>query len=79
MRLHARYVSAGVFEPIHHCIPQKKLDILYDLYKNALKDYESNKDATIKFTADKSNSPQLAAMTVVANAMLNLDEVLTKE
>jgi len=72
-------IKAGYKRLLVREIPQKKLDILYDLYKNALKDYESNKDATIKFTADKSNSPQLAAMTVVANAMLNLDEVLTKE
>ena len=72
-------IKAGYKRLLVHEIPQKKLDILYELYQSALKDYERNKDAAIKFTADKSNSPQLAAMTVVASAMLNLDEVLTKE
>ena len=74
-----KQIKAGYKRLLVHEIPQQKLDILYELYQSALKDYELNKDAAIKFTADKSSSPQLAAMTVVASAMLNLDEVLTKE
>jgi hypothetical protein len=47
-------IKAGYKRLLVQEIPQKKLDILYALYTNALKDYELNKDATIKFTADKS-------------------------
>lgn len=60
-------------------LPQKKLEVLVGLYQDALKEYNGNEDAVFKLTADKSKATQLAAMTVVANAMLNLDEVLTKE
>ena len=72
-------IKAGYKRLLMHDITQNKLDILYGLYNDALKDYELDKDAAIKFTADKNNAPQLAAMTMVASAMLNLDEVLTKE
>jgi hypothetical protein len=72
-------IKAGYKRLLIHDMPQKKLDILYELYQNALKVYEQDEDAAMKFTAEKSNAPQFAAMTVVANAMLNLDEVLTKE
>jgi hypothetical protein len=60
-------------------LPEKKLEVLYKLYQTALQDFNEDEDAVFKFTADKTKPAQLAALTVVANAMLNLDEVLTKE
>jgi hypothetical protein len=60
-------------------ISPKKLDVLFALYNKALNEYKKDTQAAITLTANKKASPQLAAMTVVANAMLNLDEVLTKE
>jgi len=60
-------------------MPVQKLKIMETLYDEALKQYTSNKEASRKLAATTTDSPQLAAMTVVANAMLNLDEVLTKE
>jgi hypothetical protein len=60
-------------------MPEKKLDVLEGLYKEALSKFENDKSAATKMVAAKEFSPQLAAMTVVANAMLNLDEIITKE
>jgi hypothetical protein len=60
-------------------LPEKKLEVLYKLYQTALQDFNEDEDAVFKFTADKTKPAQLAALTVVANAMLNLDEVLTKD
>jgi hypothetical protein len=39
---------------------------------------QDNEGAKILTASDKA-TPQLAAMTVVANAMLNLDEVVMRE
>ena len=72
-------IKAGYEGLMIRDLPEKKLDVLYELYQHALKEYDGKDEAVFKLTADKSRRPQLAAMTVVANAMLNLDEVLTKE
>ena len=72
-------IKAGYKTLMIRDLPQRKLDVLFGLYQDALKEYNGNEDAVFKLTADKSKATQLAAMTVVANAMLNLDEVLTKQ
>jgi hypothetical protein len=75
----AEQIKSGYKRLLVRDLPQKKFEILYALYKKAMDEYSTNAEATMKLTADKGSSPQLAALTVVANAMLNLDEVLTKE
>lgn len=72
-------IKAGYKTLMIRDLPEKKLDVLYKLYQQALAEYDGNEEAVFKLTADKAKTTQLAAMTVVANAMLNLDEVLTKE
>lgn len=72
-------IKAGYETLMIRELPERKLDVLYRLYQQAMEEYNGNEDAIFKLTADKSKAAQLAAMTVVANAMLNLDEVLTKE
>lgn len=61
-------------------ISQGKLDALVGLYNQSLKVYSSDKEQTIQLMANDSthSNAQTAAMTIVANAMLNLDEWLNK-
>ncbi len=54
------------------------LDILMPLYTDALAHYTLNSEGTARFTGD-SESSELAALSVVASAILNMDQFLTKE
>jgi hypothetical protein len=63
----------------------KELSIVRGTLKEARAYYEANADAATKLITvgeskptDKVPAPQLAAMTMVANQLLNLDEVLNK-
>ena len=60
-------------------ISEKKLEILQGLYQDAASEYKSDTASVHALTNDKSATSELAAMTVVANALLNLDEVIMKE
>jgi hypothetical protein len=72
-------IKAGYKMILVRDIPQDKLSVLKGLYIDALERYGQNENATKKLTAFGKPVPELAAMTLVANTMLNLDEVLTKE
>jgi hypothetical protein len=57
-----------------------KLEILKELYKKSAAYYQSKPEEIAEITGEaKSNDTHLAALTIVSNAILNLDEVLTKE
>lgn len=60
-------------------IPNTKLVILKQLYEDAMAVYSKDTAAVHAITKDKNGSQELAAMTVVATALLNLDEVIMKE
>jgi hypothetical protein len=60
-------------------IPEAKLRIFTTLYDESLAEYRREEQEAKKLTASSNGSPELAAMTVVANAMLNLDEVIMRE
>ncbi|MDF7820969.1 DUF1553 domain-containing protein [Runella sp. MFBS21] len=64
----------------YRSISPKKLQVLLKLYHNSLIEYRKDPTATQKLLAHDGNAtPELAALTTTANAMLNLDEVVTKE
>jgi hypothetical protein len=60
-------------------MPAEKVEIFKDLYVQAFRKYSKDQEAARLLSATEDGSPQLAAMTVVANAMMNLDEVIMKE
>jgi hypothetical protein len=72
-------IEAGYKMLVVREIPEEKLAILNGLYEHAFERYRHSEEAARKFTAKDEPQPKLAALTIVANAMMNLDEVLTKE
>jgi hypothetical protein len=60
-------------------IPEKKLTILRNLHDEAFQIYRADETGCKKITQSDTADPALAAMTIVATAMLNLDEVIMKE
>jgi hypothetical protein len=72
-------ISVGYYRLTFHPITDGKLMPLLTLYDEALKEYQNNNDASKKLIGKENSTPELAAITVVANALLNLDEVITKE
>lgn len=60
-------------------INNEKFAVLHKLYNDALDEYKEDEEACKKFTVSKEADPEYAAMTVVAMALLNLDEVINKE
>jgi hypothetical protein len=62
-------------------IEKKNLDVLVKIYKEALGEYRkkpSDADSILVYGVGKK-SPELAALTISANVLLNLDNVVTKE
>jgi len=62
-------------------IPEHTLQSLLKLYQQALVQFKKDKTAAKDFAGEKNNDQALeekAALKLVANAMLNLDEVITK-
>lgn len=60
-------------------ISDDKLVVLNKFYEEALATYQQNPTAVVELTSDKNSTPHDAAMIMIANALLNLDEVIMKE
>lgn len=63
-----------------HFISEKSFAVLMELYKKGLEKFKNDKERACEIIGvnDKHNNPETAALVVVANAILNLDEVVTK-
>ncbi len=73
-------ISKGYEMALYKPIPPNKLQILKKLYDDAFEKLKGDKDKTCEMIGvmDEHNNPETAALVVVANAMLNLDELITK-
>lgn len=74
-------IQKGYSLAMYKSISASKLRILMDLYQRALKDYQLKPAESAKLLAvpEAEAKPEKAALTVVANAILNLDEYVSKE
>lgn len=70
----ARGYSLMLFKPV----AAPTLQVLLTLYNQALDDFSRHQQKAREMVGAIPPSPQTAALIVVANAMLNLDEVITK-
>jgi hypothetical protein len=77
----AACIRWGYQTAMYKSLPDNKLNVLQTLYKQALNEYRKDPKAAMKLLQSKDSAPQqaeLAALAVVANAIMNLDEFLTK-
>jgi len=72
-------IQAGFRRIMLRDLAPRKLAVLVKLYRNTEQHYRQHPDEAHKLLAFDRASSELAAMTVTANTMLNLDEVITKE
>ncbi|HKG05038.1 MAG TPA: DUF1553 domain-containing protein [Pedobacter sp.] len=78
-KLASAQIAKGYELIMYKPISNAKLTILNNLYTAALKDYKANpKKIGELLPGNTEGRPEMAAMVVVANALLNLDEVVTK-
>ncbi|MFT3682226.1 MAG: DUF1553 domain-containing protein [Ferruginibacter sp.] len=72
----AEQIQKGYEAMFFKMMDEKRIKALLTLYDTALKQYRDDKDAAAKMIGTKSNDavPETAALIVVANAMMNLDE-----
>ena len=73
-------ISKGYEMAMYKPISASKLTAFEKLYEQALHKFKKDKDKTCEMIGfmNEHNNPETAALVVVANAMLNLDEVITK-
>ena len=73
-------IAKGYELILYKPIPQNRLQIFEDLYSKAFQTFKKDGASASAMMGDKQRKykPEQAAMVLVANAMLNLDEVITK-
>lgn len=76
----AQQLKAGYHLLTFQSIENQKLRVLLGIYQDALSTFKAvPSDADSLLVYSKQKSPELAALTVSANVLLNLDKVVTKE
>jgi len=73
-------IANGYTMLMYQTIAPQKLEALATLYNNAYNKFKDDPDRTCEIIGvnDRHNNPKTAALVVVASALLNLDEVITK-
>ena len=73
-------IKYGYERATYHSANHKILAALMNLYNTAYNQFKDNPDKTCQMVGvkGKNTTAETAALIVVANAILNLDEVLTK-
>ena len=73
-------IKTGFELATHRTIDNKSLSTLLTLYNTALSKFRKDADKTCEIigVTNEHNNAETAALVVVANALLNLDEVVTK-
>ncbi|MCF2487592.1 DUF1553 domain-containing protein [Dyadobacter sp. CY347] len=76
----AQQLTEGYRMLTFQSIEQKNLNVLVKVYNQALHAYKKKPvEADSMLAYGKERTPELAALTISANVMLNLDNVITKE
>ncbi|MBS1668748.1 MAG: DUF1553 domain-containing protein [Bacteroidetes bacterium] len=75
-----KQIAKGYELALYKPITEKKLAALKSLYDEAYAKMQADKDKTCEIIGEMNehNNPETAALVVVANAMLNMDELITK-
>ena len=75
-----KQISKGYSLATNHAIDDKSLQALTNLYNTAYAQFKNNEDKICEIIGGMNNhtNASTAALAVVANAILNLDEVVTK-
>jgi hypothetical protein len=72
-------IKHGYTLATHHVMDETSIAAMMKLYDTAIDQFRKNRDEAERLlAADKDASIETAALTVVANAMLNLDELVMK-
>ena len=73
-------ITKGYALMLYKTISPARLQVFENLYNKALVDFKSDPDRTCEMIGwnNENNNPETAALVVVANAMLNQDEVVMK-
>ncbi len=76
----AGQISYGYESAAYRSISAGRLNVLIKLYNESLDRFRRDAASTCEMIGvdDRHNNPETAALVVVANAMLNLDEFITK-
>ncbi len=73
-------LSQGYYALTFKKVSPEKLGALKKVYGEALAEFKSDTSRVSEFlTSGSERSPEIAAMALTANVLLNLDEVITKE
>lgn len=76
-----KQIEKGYELMTYKTLPKEKLKVFIDLYNEAMAEFKTNAGKTRKLIGVDStdyNNPSTAALVVVTNAMMNLDEVVMK-